>query len=98
VKDASDTSKNPKRVAAGRRNARLRGGWTAEQRTAAKRRAQLHRPWEHSTGPCTPEGKAKAAENGRYAQQGDTSIRQVRNELGDTRGLVAEMRRLRGRV
>ena len=38
--------------------------WTQEQRAALA--SQIHRwkPWQHSTGPRSPEGKAKVARNG----------------------------------
>ena len=56
-----------------------------------------HRPWERSTGPRTPEGKARSSQNGRYRQTGEMSQRQVQRELGDIGQLLAglaESRRL----
>lgn len=37
--------------------------WTPERRKAAADQARRVRPWEHSTGPRTAEGKARSARN-----------------------------------
>ncbi len=37
--------------------------WTPERRKAAAEQARRVRPWEHSTGPRTAEGKARSARN-----------------------------------
>jgi hypothetical protein len=39
--------------------------WTPERRAAQAARCRAHRPWEKSTGPRTPEGKAASARNAR---------------------------------
>jgi len=38
-------------------------GWTDERRAGQAEAIRRFRPWEHSTGPRTPEGKAKAPRN-----------------------------------
>jgi hypothetical protein len=38
--------------------------WTPERRAAQAAAIQRWRPWEHATGPRTPEGKARVALNG----------------------------------
>lgn len=38
--------------------------WTPEQRERQRQAIQAWRPWEHSTGPRTPDGKAKTCRNG----------------------------------
>lgn len=37
--------------------------WTASQRKAQAQAIRRSRPWEHSTGPRTPQGKARSAQN-----------------------------------
>ncbi|OTP67337.1 hypothetical protein PAMC26510_31710 [Caballeronia sordidicola] len=37
--------------------------WTSEQRAAQAEKIKRWKPWERSTGPKTPEGKAAAAQN-----------------------------------
>jgi DNA invertase Pin-like site-specific DNA recombinase len=39
-------------------------GWTAERRKRQSELIRQIRPWKRSTGPRTPEGKARAAKNG----------------------------------
>lgn len=41
----------------------MAGDWTEERRQKAAERARRHKPWTHSTGPKTPEGKARSALN-----------------------------------
>ncbi|SCC95879.1 conserved hypothetical protein [Thiomonas sp. X19] len=38
-------------------------GWSPERRQRQREAIRQWRPWEQSTGPRTPEGKAKAAAN-----------------------------------
>jgi hypothetical protein len=38
-------------------------GWTLERRARQSAAIQQWRPWEHSTGAKTPQGKAKASRN-----------------------------------
>ena len=38
-------------------------GWTPERRKRQAELIQKWRPWEHSTGAKTPEGKKKSAQN-----------------------------------
>ncbi len=41
----------------------MRNGWNKAR--SAKQSSAIHRwrPWEHATGPKTPEGKARSAQN-----------------------------------
>lgn len=55
--------KNPKRVAAGRRNRAKRGVLSDAARQFMSEAAQQNRPWESATGPKTQAGKAKSAKN-----------------------------------
>ena len=38
-------------------------GWTPERRARQAQAIRCWRPWDHSTGPRTAEGKARAARN-----------------------------------
>lgn len=40
-----------------------RRGLSEEGRERLREAAQRHRPWEHATGPNTPEGKARSSRN-----------------------------------
>ena len=39
-------------------------GWTPERRKRQSELIRMWRPWERSTGPRTPEGKARSARRG----------------------------------
>ena len=92
------SSPNPRRVAAGQCNRRLRQGLSEAGRVKLSRGALSHRPWEHSTGPRTPSGKAKVAANGRLSQVGPYSVRELREKTVEARMLVRRMRELRGLI
>jgi hypothetical protein len=47
-----------------------RTGWTPERKFIQAIAIQRWRPWEHSTGPRTPRGKAQAALNAYGAYPG----------------------------
>lgn len=49
--------------------------WTQERRAFQAAVARKHRPWEKSTGPKTPAGKARASQNG--IQHGRFSEREL---------------------
>lgn len=83
---------NPKRVAAGRLNWLKRKGLTPEGRSRLRLFALANRPWQHSTGPRSVEGKARSAANGRTRQVGPYSRRQFQAQLAELRGLEREMR------
>lgn len=50
--------------ALGRHDPRQCNGWTPERRKRQSELIRQFRPWERSTGPRTPEGRARAAKNG----------------------------------
>jgi hypothetical protein len=83
---------NPKRVAAGKLNRSKRKGLTPQGRERLREAALANRPWVFSTGPRTPEGKARVAQNGKASQKGPVSVRQLRAQLAGLRGLLADMR------
>jgi hypothetical protein len=83
---------NPKRAAAGRANRQKRGPLTQEGRERLRQAAQTNRPWEHSTGPRTPQGRMQARLNGKKRQVGAISIREARAELARVRALLRAIR------
>jgi len=50
-----------------------------------------NRPWEHSTGPRTPQGKAQAARNG--LRGAGESRRSLQRELAPVTNLLTNMRK-----
>jgi hypothetical protein len=91
----SPPSPNPRRVAAGKRNRKLRRGLTPEGRAKLRQSALAHRPWRFATGPRTAEGKARSAANGRVRQKGELSLRGLHRELAELNGLFGDMVALR---
>ena len=57
----------------------MANGWTSARRLGQAEAIRRWQPWTRSTGPRTPEGKARSSRN-RYR--------------GDTRGMLREVRRL----
>ena len=69
-----------------------------EGRERLRESALRDRPWLHSTGPRTPDGKARVALNGKARQKGRLSVRELRASLADVRELVRRMRETRSRL
>jgi hypothetical protein len=84
-------SPSPKRAAAGRLNRQKRRGLTPEGLERLRQCALANRPWEASTGPRTPEGKAQAACNGKLRQKGEKSTREVASSLAEVMALLEDM-------
>ena len=82
---------DPKRVSIGRQNQLKWKGFTPEGLARLRQSALAHRPWERSTGPRTPEGKARSARNPKLLQKGDRSVRELRAELAGLDGLFCRM-------
>ena len=57
----------------------MANGWTPERRARQAVLIRHWKPWERSTGPRTPEGKAKVSRNA---------------DKGDTRGMLRAIGRL----
>jgi hypothetical protein len=89
--DQQPRQPSPRRVVAGRRNRAKRGPLTAAGRERLREAALRNRPWRHSTGPRTPEGKQKVALNGRHQQKGELSVRQRRQAVQSALVLVNRM-------
>lgn len=76
----------------------MANGWTPERRARQAELIRTWRPWEGSTGPRTPEGKARAARNGDKGGQWKEERAEVR-ELGRVvRALLRQQRELMRRV
>ena len=56
-----------RQIEANRRNRAKRRGLTDAGRQRLRDAAREHRPWQHSTGPRTPEGKRRSRGNARKA-------------------------------
>jgi hypothetical protein len=93
--DAPETEKHAWRVAAGRLNRSKRGPLSAECIERLRQAALRIRPWEHATGPTSPQGKAQSVINGKRRQLGPRSVREVRSELAQVRALIGAMREAR---
>jgi hypothetical protein len=89
---------SPRRVAAGRLNQLKCKGLTPAGRERVRQAALRDRPWQFSTGPRTTAGKAKVALNGKRRQLGLLSIREIRRNLAEYRGLLEELRDSRAMV
>jgi hypothetical protein len=85
-------------VEAGRRNRRLWRGFSAGGLERLREAALAGRPWEHATGPRTPEGKARAAANGKLRQTGPVSARGLKAEVAEFHALARRMAALRSRL
>jgi len=92
---ASTPSANPRRVAAGKLNRRLRRGLTPEGRERLRQAALAGRPWLHSSGPKTAAGKLRVAENGKRRLEGAPSARELRRQLAALGNLATDMAALR---
>jgi hypothetical protein len=69
----------------------MTNGWTATRRKRQARAIRRWRPWEQSTGPRTPEGKALVSRN---AWRGGERprLRQLTNELNAAMRLQKKLR------
>jgi hypothetical protein len=68
--------------------------WTPERRAKQAEAIKRWRPWERSTGPRTPEGKAAAAANGAKAwphSGARASLRELRRLLREQREALREL-------
>ena len=69
----------------------MANGWTPERKARQAASIRTWKPWERSTGPRTPEGRAKVARNawrGGYRQQLRELSRMVNAEIRAARDLI----------
>jgi hypothetical protein len=85
-------------VAAGRANALRRRDLSEAGPERLRAAAPASRPWGRSTGPTTPEGKRRAAANGRALRKGALSVRELRSELAGCRAALRAARAARARA
>lgn len=69
------------------------GVWTLERRRWQSAMMQIWRPWEHSTGPRTPAGKAKTRYNGMKHGGRSQQMREVNKLLAQLRESEREARK-----
>ena len=79
--DEEKAVSNPKRVQAGRINRMKRGRLSLETMHRMRDAINRNKPWQRSTGPRTPAGKAIVARNGRVRQINSRSIREIRADI-----------------
>ena len=79
--DEGKVISNPKRVLAGRINRMKRGPLPLESIYRMRDAINKNKPWQRSTGPRTPAGKAIVARNGRIRQINSRSIREIRADI-----------------
>jgi hypothetical protein len=70
-------------------------GLTPEGRERLRQAALKNQPWRKTTGPRTPEGKARSAANGKARQKNTMSVRELRAALSEIHGLTMAMASLR---
>jgi hypothetical protein len=87
----SNSLPNPNRVLAGKQNRQRRGALTPDGRQRLRESMLTRKPWVNSTGPRTVAGKARSAENGKYHQTGQLSIRQRRAACAGVHDLILAM-------
>jgi hypothetical protein len=94
----SSPSDSARRAEINRQNRAKWSGFTPEGLERLRAAALGNQPWKHSTGPKTPEGKARSARNGRYRQKGEKSGRALRAELASVFALINEMTATRNSI
>lgn len=87
----SNSTPNPKRVAAGRLNRAKRKALTPEGVERLRQAALRNRPWLRSTGPRTAEGRQRSAANGLRRAKGGQSANAARREVVALRDFLAAM-------
>src|SRR5271156_3172549 len=86
----SSRTPDPRRSEINKLNRQKWRGLSPEGREKVRATTLANRPWEKSTGPRTPEGKARSARNSRAGQEGK-SARALRTELAEMFSLINQM-------
>lgn len=61
---------------------------TPEGRQRLRESALRRKPWQYSTGPKTPEGKARTARNGCWRQRNDLSERAICAAVAEVNDII----------
>ena len=91
--DEGKVISNPKRVLAGRSNRMKRGPLSLETMHRMRDAINRKKPWQLSTGPRTPAGKAIVARNGKVRQINPRSIREIRADISGIMCLIEANRK-----
>jgi len=71
---------------------------TPAGREKLRQSALKHRPWQFSTGPRTPEGKARIEQARRARLHGVMSDREIRRGLGDVEDALEQLAAIRQQI
>jgi len=91
--DEGKVISNPKRVLAGRINRMKSAPLFFETMHRMRDAINRNKPWQRSTGPRTPAGKAIVARNGKVRQINPRSIREIRADICDIMCLIEANRK-----
>lgn len=80
---------NPRRVAAGRLNWKKRKGFTAAGLERLRQAAIANKPWLHTTGPRSTEGKARSAANS--IRKSPQPVREILREAAEVKTLIKSL-------
>ena len=73
-------------------------GWTPERKARQATLIRNWKPWAHSTGPRSPDGKARAARNGDKGGEWKIERDKLRELQRTVSGLLRQQRELLRRV
>jgi len=72
-----------------------KSAWTAERRARQRENIQETKPWRHSTGPTTPEGKLRSSQNARMSEHVAAALAKQDDLVVGFLGLMGRKRRPR---
>lgn len=69
-------------------------GWTKEKRERAAKKAREIKPWKHTTGPKTKEGKAASSQNALKSGLHTQEMNELRKVLHKQAKILRDLPRL----